>query len=729
MAFWKPGSVAPGIDQERTSLSEGQSAVIVKPSRLSIPQQRLSLPITQHRDAILYALEEYRTVVVVGETGCGKTTQIPQYLVEAGWCVGGRSVVCTQPRRVAAVTVAARIAEEMGVKLGEQVGYAVKFDSKCSSEPGRTAIKLCTDGTLLREMMLDPLLSRYSVVMLDEAHERTVYNDVLFGLLKKVMRRRPDLRVIVASATLDAEEFRDFFEARRGKGKSPTATILSVQGRQYPVDVLYMEEPAADFVKACAQVVLSIHKNEPPGDILVFMPGMESIDGVIRVLRDSEPKIAYLWTGSAHAGNTLLPVPLYAALPQQMQMAVFAPSRSGVRKVIVATNIAETSVTIDGVRYVVDPGFVKMPFYDPEIGTLMLVVTATSKASAKQRAGRAGRTRPGKCFRLMTQDAYRSKLPERTVPEMQRSNLSWVVLMLKALGVHDILHFDFLSPPSTGAMLRALELLYSLGALDDDCRLTTPLGVSMAELPVEPSVSRALLASWTMGCTEEMLSVAAMLTVQSVFSPPRRGGTEAKERYEEAMRDFAALEGDHITYLNVFNSFNEAGGDTGWCGENFVSFKALTRAREVRAQLERYVRRFASLGLIEVEEGDVQDGSGNGLVDRLRRSLVTGFFANSAKLCPDGRYRTVRDNAVVALSPSSVLAKYGTPPDYVLFHELTYTTQVFARDVSSIDPYWLIELAPHFFQFRQSSGGQVKRKAGPSDREMGQQRMAKAQRT
>ena len=288
--MWKPGQLAPGVD-DRASENERAPVVFNAHARMPLGRQRAMLPIARYRDHLLYALEKHRVVVLVGETGCGKTTQIPQYLHEAGWTAGGRQVVVTQPRRLAAITVAARIAEEMGTPLGEGVGYAVRFDANVHSE--HTRIKLVTDGLLLRETLRDPLLSRYSVLVLDEVHERSLHTDVLLGLVKKIRRRRPALRVIVSSATMDAEAFRDFFEDENSGGGSrsggtPTATVLSVEGRQHPVEVLYREIPAPNYLRAAAQTVLDIHKHEGGGDILVFLPGREEIDAVIRLALVSE---------------------------------------------------------------------------------------------------------------------------------------------------------------------------------------------------------------------------------------------------------------------------------------------------------------------------------------------------------------------------------------------------------------------------------------------------------
>lgn len=299
---------------------------------------------------------------------------------------------------------------------------------------------------------------------------------------------------------------------RRSKNANAnTATILSIQGRQHPVDVLYTEKPVSNYVRAAVDAALAVHSSEPVGDVLIFLPGAEEIDAAVEMLRDHAPQSATSgkwggWGGSTAKGvgegGPLQVLPFYSALPINTQMKVFEPTRQGVRRIVVATTIAETSVTIDRIRYVIDPGFIRLPFYDPAQGFGALLTTLTSKASAKQRAGRAGRVSPGKCLRLMTEEDYHAQLPAQTIPEMQRSDLSWVVLLLKALGIDDILHFEFLSPPAAETMIRALELLYALGALDDSCRLTEPLGMTMAEFPVEPCLAKFLASAWDFGCVE-----------------------------------------------------------------------------------------------------------------------------------------------------------------------------------------------------------------------------------
>ena len=390
--FWKPGTDAPGscIEEERLNTVEtAASSVVYNPNAsLSMERQRQSLPVFRYRNQILYLVENYRTVVVVGETGCGKSTQIPQYLVEAGWAAGGRVVTVTEPRRVAAVTVATRVAEECGAVLGGRVGFAVRFDSRC--DPATTRLKFVTDGLLIREMMSDPLLSSYSVVMLDEAHERSLCTDIVVGLVKKIQRRRPELRVIVASATLDAENVRDFFNTNiSGDPAQDDVAIVSVEGRMFPIDIFYLLDPVPDYVKATIETVRKIHRNEPAGDVLAFLTGQDDIHVVVRTLINDARQ-------QPRDVMRMRVLPMHGSLPRAEQLRVFERTPRNTRKIVVATNVAEASVTIDGIVYVVDAGFVKMPAYNAGCGTESLIIAQISRASAEQRAGRAGRVRSGK---------------------------------------------------------------------------------------------------------------------------------------------------------------------------------------------------------------------------------------------------------------------------------------------------------------------------------------------
>ena len=551
-----------------------------------------------------------------------------------------------QPRRVAATTVATRVADEMGCKLGEEVGYSIRFEDLTSA---KTRIKFLTDGLLLREALADPLLSRYSVIMIDEAHERSLSTDILLGILKKIRKRRTDLRIVVSSATLQAEDFLQFFSGeeitQNGKGpENNLGRIISLEGRMYPVDTLFLEEPAEDYVEQAVKTVFDIHASEPGGDILLFLTGREEIDTALQMIADR--------AAALHPrAQSILSLPLYAGLTSEQQLYVFEPAPENTRKVIVSTNIAEASVTIDGIVYVIDCGFVKLRAFNPKTGIETLTATPVSKASATQRAGRAGRTKPGKCYRLYTQSAYES-LPEATVPEIQRSNLAPIILQLKALGVDSVLRFDFLTPPPAELIIRALELLYSLGAVDDYAKLTRPLGVRMAELSVEPMMARVLLSASAMGCLSEILSIAAMTSLQGAVWFHHDG---EKKATDTARRKFAAEEGDHLTLLNVYQTFVTKGRkDSKWCRDNFLNFKSMTRAVSIRAQLKRYLERFG----INVDETLAanrrpEDSSNKG--EQIRKCLTTGYFAHAARMQPDGTFKTVNGGVTLHAHPSSLM--------------------------------------------------------------------------
>lgn len=488
----------------------------------SIQEQRESLPIFKLREPLLQAVREHNVLVVVGDTGSGKTTQMTQYLAEAGFADNGR-IGCTQPRRVAAVSVAKRVAEEVGVRVGQEVGYNIRFEDVTSSE---TKIKYMTDGMLQREALIDPDMSQYSVIILDEAHERTIATDVLFGLLKKTLKRRSDFKLIVTSATLDAEKFSKYFF---------NCPIFTIPGRTFPVEVLYTKEPESDYLDAALITVMQIHLSEPAGDILVFLTGQEEIDTASEILFERMRSL----------GNSvpeLVILPVYSALPSEMQSRIFEPAPPGARKVVLATNIAETSITIDGVYYVVDPGFVKQNAYDPRLGMDSLVVTPISQAQARQRAGRAGRTGPGKCYRLYTEAAYKNEMLPNPIPDIQRQNLSSTILLLKAMGVNDLLHFDFMDPPPHQTMLTALESLYALSALDDE-GLLTRLGRKMADFPMEPQTAKMLISSIELGCSEEILSIVAMLSVQNIFYRPKDKQSQADAKKARCAYCF------HYTYM------------------------------------------------------------------------------------------------------------------------------------------------------------------------------------
>lgn len=657
-------SVMDGIQYEGELPAEDPESSAAKSMLNKLQDDRKTLPIYPYREELLKAVNDHQVIVIVGETGSGKTTQIPQYLHEAGYTKQGK-IGCTQPRRVAAMSVAARVSQEMGVKLGHEVGYSIRFED-CTSE--KTVLKYMTDGMLLREFLGEPDLASYSVIMVDEAHERTLSTDILFGLVKDIARFRKDLKLLISSATLDAEKFSDYFDS---------APIFKIPGRRYPVEIHFTKAPEADYIDAAIVTVLQIHVLQPPGDILVFLTGQEEIETVDEILKH---RTRGLGTKIAE----LIICPIYANLPTELQSKIFEPTPEGARKVVLATNIAETSLTIDGINYVIDPGFCKIKSYNPRTGMESLLINPISKASAMQRAGRSGRTGPGKCFRLYTQYNYHNDLEDNTVPEIQRTNLANVVLTLKSLGIHDLVNFDFMDPPPSEALLKALEQLFALSALNSKGELTK-VGRRMAEFPLDPMLSKMIVASDKYKCSDEVISIASMLSVgNSIFYRPKDKQVHA----DNARMNFhTGNVGDHIALLNVYNSWRETNFSTQWCYENYIQVRSMKRARDIRDQLE---------GLLERVEIELTANPGD--LDAIKKSITSGFFHHSAKLQKTGAYKTVKIPQTVYIHPSSGLAQ--ELPKWVIYHELVLTTKEYMRQVTELKPNWLVEIAPHYYQLK-----------------------------
>ncbi|BGP35024.1 hypothetical protein JCM10296v2_006854 [Rhodotorula toruloides] len=633
----------------------------------SIDETRKSLPVYQWREQFLEAVSQYQVLVIEGETGSGKTTQLPQYLYEAGYCSNGQKIGCTQPRRVAAMSVAARVAEEVGCRVGAEVGYSIRFED-CTSD--KTKIKYMTDGMLLREFLTEPDLAGYSCMIIDEAHERTLSTDILLGLVKDIARFRPDFRLLIASATLNATKFSDYFDG---------APVFRIPGRRYPVDILYTPQPEANYLHAAVTTVFQIHTTQPKGDILVFLTGQDEIEAAQESLEETARAL----------GNKvaeLMICPIYANLPTDMQARIFEPTPEGARKVVLATNIAETSITIDGVVYVIDPGFVKQNAYNPRNGMESLVVTPCSRAAAGQRAGRAGRVGPGKCFRLYTKHAFMHELEQDTVPEIQRTNLGMVVLMLKSLGINDLIGFDFLDPPPGDTLIRALDFLYALGAFNDKGELTK-MGRRMAEFPMDPALSKSILASEKYNCVEEVLTIVSMLSESgSLFYRPKQKKLEA----DTARQNFIKPGGDHFMLLNVWEQWQDSGFSVSWTYEHFIQIKSLTRVRDIRDQL---------VGLCERVEIFVEGNPNSSDIIPIQKAICAGYFQNTGRLNRSGEaYRTIKTNQTVNIHPSSSMFQHQPPPKLILWFELVMTSREYARQVMEIKPEWLLEVAPHYFK-------------------------------
>ncbi|KAE8149133.1 P-loop containing nucleoside triphosphate hydrolase protein [Aspergillus avenaceus] len=597
-------------------------------------------------------------------------------------------VACTQPRRVAAMSVAQRVATELDVKLGDEVGYSIRFEDMTSP---KTVLKYMTDGMLLREAMNDHNLNRYSTIILDEAHERTMATDVLMGLLKEVVLRRPDLKIIIMSATLDAQKFQRYFM---------DAPLLAVPGRTHPVEIFYTPEPEQDYVEAAIRTVLQIHASEDEGDVLVFLTGEEEIEDASRkIALEADEMVREVDAGP------LKVYPLYGSLPPHMQQRIFDPAppprrpggRPG-RKVIVSTNIAETSLTIDGIVYVVDPGFSKQKIYNPRIRVESLLVSPISKASAQQRAGRAGRTRPGKCFRLYTETAFKKELIDQTYPEILRSNLSSTVLELKKLGIDDLVHFDLMDPPAPETLMRALEELNYLACLDDDGNLTQ-LGRLASEFPLDPALAVMLISSPEFYCSNELLSITALLSVPQVFVRP----ASQRKRADEMKSLFTHPDGDHLTLLNVYHAFKGSDAQENlkqWCHDHFLSLRSLQSADNVRMQLLRIMER-EELEMVSTPFEDKK------YYENIRRALCAGFFMQVAKKEAQGKskYTTIKDNQNVLLHPSTVLAH---DAEWVLYNEFVLTTKNYIRTVTAVKPEWLIDIAPTYYDISTFPKGDIR---------------------
>jgi len=650
-------------DNKPSKPSQGQSAFS---KSKTLKEQREYLPAFAVREDLLRVIRDNQVIIVVGQTGSGKTTQLTQFLHEDGYAKNGL-IGCTQPRRVAAMSVAKRVAEEMEVKLGGTVGYAIRFED-CTSKD--TTIKYMTEGVLLRECLTEPDLDKYSCIIMDEAHERALNTDILMGLFKHVLARRRDLKLIVTSATMNSKRFSEFF------GGAPEFII---PGRTFPVDIQYSRSPCEDYVDSAVKQALAIHVSQGAGDILVFMTGQEDIESTCELMQErldqlnDPPKLSIL--------------PIYSQMPADLQARIFEQAAPGVRKVIVATNIAETSLTVDGIMYVVDGGFSKLKVYNPRMRMDTLQITPIAQANASQRAGRAGRTGPGKAFHLYTERAFKEEMYIQAIPEIQRTNLANTVLLLKSLGVKNLLDFSFLDPPPQDAITTALFDLWALGALDNIGNLTT-LGRKMSSFPMDPSLSKLLIeaAAPQYACSNEMLTIVSMLSVPSVFYRPK----ERMEESDAAREKFFVPESDHLTLLHVYSQWVSNGCSDSWSIRHFLHAKALRRAREIRDQLQ-----------------DIMTSNKMELVscgtdwDAIRKCICAGYYHQAAKVRGIGEYINLRTSVTVQLHPTSALYGLGFLPDYVIYHELILTSKEYMSTVTAVDPHWLAELGGVFYSVKE----------------------------
>uniref|UniRef100_A0A8C5M871 RNA helicase n=1 Tax=Leptobrachium leishanense TaxID=445787 RepID=A0A8C5M871_9ANUR len=602
------------------------------------PSYYPKLPIHKCKEKLVQAASDHPFLIVTGDTGSGKTTQLPQYLYEAGF--GKHGIIgVTQPRRVATISVAQRVAEEMHCQLGSLVGYQVRFDDSTSQN---TVIKYMTDGCLLRHTLTDPHFLQFSTIVLDEAHERSLSTDIMFGLLRKhfqlkgSVKRKYTLKVIIMSATLEVEKLTEFF------GSVP---VVTVPGKVFPIKEKFFnligprdKESTAYTIK----VTLQTHLNEPSGDILVFLTGQSEIEKACDLLFDKAESIDYRHDVYDSSVEGLLILPLYGSMPTDQQRRIFLPPPDGIRKCVVSTNIAATSLTIDGIRYVVDSGFVKQLNHNPRAGLDVLEVVPISKSEAIQRAGRAGRTAPGKCHRIYSEEFWDKCMPDHMIPEIKRTSLTSVILTLKCLGIHDVIRFPYLDQPEERFVLEALKELYQCSAIDRSGNVTQ-LGKFIIEFPLSTKLACALIKAISMGCENLLLPVAAMLSAEHVFILSDK---EIEEHHEELSRG-AGGGNDFVTLLYIFEQCKSSPNPSYWCHKNAVNWRALKSAFSVEKQ--SVGRTFCTM-----------DGHGS----------------------------------MVHVHPSSSLFGQESQLEWILFHNVLVTSKVFVRTVCPIRYEWVKDLLP-----------------------------------
>jgi len=613
-----------------------------------------NLPVYQQKQRILDALQSHQVIVVESPTGSGKTTQLPVILNEAGYSNGG-IIGVTQPRRIAAISVSEFISKQLGTPMPGLVGYKMRFEDKTNQS---TKIKIMTDGILLQEMKLDPAMSKYSVIMVDEAHERSLNIDFILGLLKRVLDARPEFKVIVSSATINAEIFSAYF------GDCP---IVKIETQVYPVTIVW-DPPAVEgspdsLVDKIEQIVNRIIGDRRDGDLLVFLPGE-------RLIKDCMERLA-----ASESRNRILIVPLYARLGKDEQERVFDKAPLGKKKVILSTNIAETSVTIDGVTSVIDSGQAKLNFYNPKTYTASLVQVPVSKASSNQRKGRAGRTAPGYCYRLYTRDDFENR-SLFTMEEIYRTDLSEVVLRMAELGITEFERFDFISKPPRSGILGAMDVLNLLEVFEPD-RSLSRVGQMMCAFPLLPRLSRMIVESILKypDVVEEVVIAAAFLSTSSPYVLPPGEELEAR-RAHHAFRDPA---GDFMSYLKMYRTFGEARNKAKFAEKNYLDERTLLEIARIKEQIEMIVH---DLGVPIASGGSTED-----YLCAVSRGLIQFVCARQDR----GTFRTLMDERV-QIHPSSVMFKEN--PDFIVAGEIVRTTRMYAMSVSPLQRRMLAKISP-----------------------------------
>ncbi|CXJ24505.1 pre-mRNA-splicing factor ATP-dependent RNA helicase PRP2, putative [Plasmodium berghei] len=699
-----------------------------------IINERKRLPIYSYRYDILKAIKNNKILILVGETGSGKSTQLTQYLYECKYHLYG-NIICTQPRRIACIAIANRVADEMNVKVGKEVGYVIRFQNKTSEN---TKVIYMTDGMFLRLLLYNPTLEGISVLIVDEAHERALHTDVILPIIKDICNFRENIRIVISSATLDAEKISSYFNC---------APIFYVPGRKYNVDIYYTINNESNYLSAIVITILQIHITQGKGDILVFLPGQFEIE---LVQQELESKLNEL----APKFRSMIILPIYSSLPAECQSRIFedigneddiqnenndndnksdkSDDKKSIdneykknntakdeenrlstisnnnkkksnnenvklatnnirRKIILSTNICETSITIDNIIYVIDSGLCKQKIYNPNSGIESLVTLPCSKASVNQRAGRAGRKQDGKCFRLFTKKSF-IDLSDNSIPEIQRCEISSMILLLKSLGMDDIINFDFLDPPSPVVIIKGLELLYSLGALNNEGNLTKT-GRKMAEFPTDVKSSKMILsASEKYNCVDEILSIISMLTHANSIFYVQKG----KEKEADNVKKIFIIEGggDFFMFLNIFKQCEENNFSTSYCYDHFLQYHTLIKIKDIKTQLisicEKLDLPITSCG---IEKHDS--------ISNIKKCIISGFFTNAALPINKTELKIIKLNQVVSIYPSSVLSKKNIMEEYhnscIIFYEVIKINKSYIRYNIDVNKDLLFEIASFYF--------------------------------
>ncbi|MYI61822.1 MAG: ATP-dependent RNA helicase HrpA, partial [Gemmatimonadetes bacterium] len=662
-----PAEVERLLGQARSSARLRERRLKNRPN----PTYPAALPISDRKDDILAAIKAHPVVVVAGETGSGKSTQLPKICLEAGRGEAARIAV-TQPRRVAALSIAQRVAEELKVTYGRDIGCKIRFRDQTAPE---TCIKVMTDGMLLAETQTDPDLLEYDTIIVDEAHERSLNIDFLLGYLRLLRRKRPDLKIVITSATIDTETFSKAFD---------DAPVIEVSGRMFPVEVRYwpLDEILQDrgdytYLDAATSAVEEILRMSREGDLLVFLPSERDI-------RETRERLE----GRKLRGVEILP--LFGRLTAGEQQRVFAPGDR--RRVVLATNIAETSLTIPRIRYVVDTGLARLSRYNPRTHTQRLPIEPISQSSARQREGRCGRVADGVCIRLYSEQDFLSR-PEYTQPEIQRANLAEVILRMINLRLGDIEAFPFIDPPAKAAIAGGFQLLSQLNALDEN-RALTPIGRAMARLPIDPTVSRMLLQAREEQALSEVLVIAAAISIQD----PRERPLEEQDAADQMHRQFHDKNSDFLAYLNIWNAYHDKVESASqnqlrkFCKAHYLSYMRMREWRDIHAQIREALNEIKGFRFNREPAG----------YDAIHRAVLTGLLSSVARQEEGNVYQAARNREVMIFPGSGLFRSNkgkkpgeGGPPDWLVAAEIVETSRLFARTVARVQPEWLAELGSH----------------------------------